>query len=344
MKQIGMDYDAHEILINEKSAKNPYLSLPQLKLKELKSLIRNSSVDEIFITIDDYEVIDALYDIKRETSVNLLIWIQYFKGHNFLFKKYRDIDPNLSSGVMGKFSLKLKSIIPPIIVSFFLNKYIKLLSESFVVTQSIWSALLTERVYSISVKGVLQIPIDHQIYQNNNRQRINRALVFMGNSNETDLKSTYSTIRIIEEITGVSSFDYFGLKETGEIFSTKYSITMNYLGSLTREQLISEYGIHILFISPIYNGNFEMMPIESILTGTPVITFLQPFQEITGFSEMIANINNPEEIKIKVREWISLNKEKKTSVRNKIVELMDPKVVARKLTEYAGMAMRGKNE
>ncbi|PSN81861.1 hypothetical protein B9Q01_09745 [Candidatus Marsarchaeota G1 archaeon OSP_D] len=50
-------------------------------------------------------------------------------------------------------------------------------------------------------------------------------------------------------------------------------------------------------ITPIYNGNFEMVPIESLLSGTPVITYIQPFIEVTGQSLLIANINNKKELK-----------------------------------------------
>jgi hypothetical protein len=40
-----------------------------------------------------------------------------------------------------------------------------------------------------------------------------------------------------------------------------------------------------------------MVPIESLLSGTPVITYIQPFIEVTGQSLLIANINNKKELK-----------------------------------------------
>jgi hypothetical protein len=44
--------------------------------------------------------------------------------------------------------------------------------------------------------------------------------------------------------------------------------------------------------------------LSSLLCGTPVITFPQPFMEVTGDSPMVANIEKPPEVRTKVRSWM----------------------------------------
>jgi hypothetical protein len=110
-----------------------------------------------------------------------------------------------------------------------------------------------------------------------------------------------------------------------------YGIKMNYLGKISREDLIKEYSLHFLTIAPVFNGNFEMVPIQSLLSGTPVITYLQPFMELTGECIMVANINNLIEVKDKIIAWKDLNVLTREKIKSIILERMNAKRVANDL-------------
>jgi len=121
----------------------------------------------------------------------------------------------------------------------------------------------------------------------------------------------------------------------GLIFNKKFNENIKYLGKLDRKDLSKEYSKHLVTITPIYNGNFEMVPIESLLSGTPVITYIQPFIEVTGQSVLIANINNKKEIKRKFNYWFSNDLSHDLKImKGKILDVMDNAKVARDLLNY----------
>jgi len=70
------------------------------------------------------------------------------------------------------------------------------------------------------------------------------------------------------------------------------------------------------------------------MSGTPVISFIQPFMEVTGQSEMVANILNLSEIKAKVLLWRKLDDEIRERERNRILDAMDSRNVADQLMTY----------
>ncbi|MGC9167248.1 MAG: hypothetical protein ACP5GR_06390, partial [Thermoplasmata archaeon] len=79
---------------------------------------------------------------------------------------------------------------------------------------------------------------------------------------------------------------------------------------------------------------FEMVPIQSLLCGTPVITYIQPFMEVTGQSNLIANIYNSYELKRKFKIWQSNLDDELNSVKKKILSFMDNRIVSMELMNY----------
>ena len=125
-----------------------------------------------------------------------------------------------------------------------------------------------------------------------------------------------------------------GFEPVAELFESHFHIKLEYAGKLSREELSACYRSHFLTICPIFNGNFEMVPVESLMSGTPVISFVQPFMEVTGQSEMVANILNLSEIKAKVLLWRKLDGEIRERERNRILGDMDSRKVADQLITY----------
>lgn len=80
-----------------------------------------------------------------------------------------------------------------------------------------------------------------------------------------------------------------------------------------------------------------MVPIESLLCGTPVVSFIQPFMEVTGQSPMISNILSCAEIKAKVKMWEQLELSTIEQERKKILAVMDKRKVAEQLRDYIHM-------
>ncbi|MEM3845407.1 MAG: hypothetical protein QXU98_06880, partial [Candidatus Parvarchaeota archaeon] len=126
-------------------------------------------------------------------------------------------------------------------------------------------------------------------------------------------------------------YDSFGDKFVSDYFNKKFNFNLNYLGKLERKELNNEYGKHLLTISPIYNGTFEMVPIESLLCGTPIITYVQPFMEVTGQSVLISNINNEKEIERNFYIWLKDIDNERLYMRNKILDVMENVKIGKEL-------------
>ena len=77
-----------------------------------------------------------------------------------------------------------------------------------------------------------------------------------------------------------------------------------------------------------------MVPIQSLLCGTPVISFAQPFLEVTGENNMIANIQNSGEIKYKTEQWKNFDQQEKKLVRRLIFKKMGSRKVAQDLLRH----------
>ena len=295
----------------------------------------NNSDSTVFVTVDSTYILNKLYRVIGQ--VKILVWAHYFFGHRFIFSRYNSIDSFFKIGLKRRYALRFSEFVPFIIIKIISHKYISTLKHSTIISQSIWTDLLLERVYSIRTKGILHIPVDPEAYYVNTKKREPTILIFLGNPFETDLHALNTALLSIQEVLRIKAIDFFGSEETGKIFQQRFTINLRFLGKLERKDLAEEFRSHFLTITPIYNGNFEMVPIESLLCGTPVVSFIQPFMEVTGQSPMISNILSCAEIKAKVKMWEQLELSTIEQERKKILAVMDKRKVAEQLRDYIHM-------
>ena len=301
--------------------------------RDLKRYIEtNTHRETIFLTIDDYYIMKILF--RLNTKDNLLIWAHYFLGHRFIFRRYNNIDRLFHVSFISRIFGTLSGMLPNSILRILFHKYVETLKHANVVSQSIWTDLLLERVYSIRTLGILLTPLNQGSLPINLQERAAKLLLFLGNYDETDVSSLYDAIEAVKGVTQIDGIDFFGTEKTGKLFESHFHIKVEYAGKLSREELSVCYRSHFLTICPIFNGNFEMVPVESLMSGTPVISFIQPFMEVTGQSEMVANILNLSEIKAKVLLWRKLDGEIRERERNRILDAMDSRKVADQLMIY----------
>ncbi|MGP6221062.1 hypothetical protein [Caldiplasma sukawensis] len=303
-----------------------------LQKDQLVNFIKNEDKETVFFTIDDDNLLRAIYG--KTLNRKIIIWAHYFIGHRFIFKRYNEIDIAFKIGLKKKLIKSLAGLIPLTFFTIILRKYVQPMRNNFIISQSVWTGLLLERVYSIKTMGILPIPIDSDMWKPGISNNKNDVLVFLGNSDETDLQVLAKALKLVSELLVNPKIDYFGNEETGTLFKKEFGFKLNYLGKLSKEKLIENYQSHILTITPIFNGNFEMVPIESILCGTPTISFIQPFMEITGNSEMCANILNEMEIEIKINKWKNIDSNIMETERIKILERMDKNKISKELIRY----------
>jgi hypothetical protein len=304
----------------------PYSTVRNIEIDALGRFINdNVSDDTYFVTVDD---IDVMKEISRIGKIqNFLVWAHYFFGARFIFKRYRQ-KPYENFGV--KRHHNLFGLVPSNIFGLIGRSYYSALKNNGIVAQSLWTDLLMERVYNIDVKGVLYIPIEASYYVTS-KEKEDKVLIFLGNDMETDLYSLESAIRKITRINSRIEFDSFGNRDTMDFFNKRFNRNIKYLGKLERKDLNTEYSRHLATIAPIYNGNFEMVPIQSLLCGTPVISFMQPFMEVTGRSSMIANIQNINDVEVKSGKWINRIYDNADELTQRILGIMGNDIIAEEM-------------
>lgn len=254
-----------------------------------------------FFTVDDYRIVRFLSK-NRIRNNNAMIWSLYFYGHKFLFKEYNSkiIKKEFKDRVINVAQLT----IPRGIQNLKTDWFIKTLKEYRLTSLSIWNALLLNRVYELRCEDILYPPIDLNYFQHFNKKE-DIVIVFIGNNYDTDLVSLKGCINVIRETMPELEFQFFGNREIGINFATNNNIEMKYLGKPNRSELANLLSKAVFSINPIYNGNLEMFPLESLLAGTPIISFIQPFLEIIGITNNFCNIIDYKKIKNSIKSWKS---------------------------------------
>ena len=218
--------------------------------RDLKRYIEtNTHRETIFLTIDDYYIMKILF--RLNTKDNLLIWAHYFLGHRFIFRRYNNIDRLFHVSFISRIFGTLSGMLPNSILRILFHKYVETLKHANVVSQSIWTDLLLERVYSIRTLGILPIPLNQGSLPINLQERAAKLLLFLGNYDETDLSSLYDAIEAVKGVTQIDGIDFFGTEKTGKLFESHFHIKVEYVGKLSREELSVCYRSHFLTICPI---------------------------------------------------------------------------------------------
>lgn len=258
---------------------------------------------ERVLTIDSYPIMEALSKIDKSPRDKIIIWVHYFKGHSRLFSQYRQERKVLTGH--ARFSDSAISMLPPKLYDLGVKNYLKTLKKGTVIAQSIWTCLLVNRVYNVKCQGIVPVPIDEEEYSSiRNCQKDPQYLIFLGNYGDTKLTETVELVKWVKTEFSSLRAHSFGSSELSGRLSELSGVEIQYHGKVPKKELIELYAKSLFTVSPIYNGNFEMVPIESILSGTPVVTYYQPFMEITGNFHGVANLNNISEAKRLIEETL----------------------------------------
>lgn len=311
------------------NAKFPFYPVNELEFDDLYEYIQNTSAqDTYYVTVDDLSILRWLE--HKQTINNMLIWLHYFYGAKYFFKSYRVNRKPLNDKFSSRIIKLTAGMIPSDVAITQSTFYWRTLSRYPLFSQSLWTGMLTERVYSIPIQGTVYTPIDVELFTFPPKTERDGILVFLGDASDTDLQALWEIINALQS-EHFGNIDYFGDESSGTQFKSTYGIKMNFIGKLNRKELIKQYASHIVTITPVFNGNFEMVPIQSLLAGTPVISFMQPFIEVTGNSDMIANINNIGEIRRKAKLWVNASPDIRNKIKIKILKVMDSRKIANDL-------------
>jgi glycosyltransferase involved in cell wall biosynthesis len=282
---------------------------------------------------------------KTKTDKKILIWAQYFSGSRFIFKSYYDLATLTKlKKIEGYTSLY---IIPPFLWRFATRKYVNTLRSNYLISQSLWTSLLLNRVYNLKSAGVVYLPVMENIFPKNYSER-DKITIFFGTYNDTyiedvinilySIKNDLKKYQIISYGTSSSSFKF------SDLFSLKLGQKIEHYHRIETHKLYELMSSSVFSISPIFVGTFEYMPIESLMCGTPVLTYQQPFMEVTGSTNMIANIEDPENSSRRILSWLKgIENNEINAIKGRILDNMDYRIVAKKIFYYINNLYSQKN-
>ena len=320
----NIDHELVLVVLNENYAE-PDFQCRKVTLFNFKTIFSHS---EYFIIPDDYELIDYLYD-NSIYNYGIVIWSHYFKGHRMIFSEYND---KVMHKNLLEFSVNIAhNILPYLFWKFFVHKYVNYLKRNVLIAQSIWSCLLLNREYSLNCQSVVSLPLNPKYFRNN-KAVVNQALIFLGGKLDTDLTKLNHVLTIVNKLFEEIRYYVIGDKPTYDLFIHENNINASFCANVSRSDLQDLIAKMKFTINPIFLGTFEMFPIESLMCGTPVITFIQPFLEIIGESPLVSYIHSDYDIINKLISWINDDLEEEKKRIKEILELnMGYDKIAKKL-------------
>ena len=127
--------------------------------------------------------------------------------------------------------------------------------------------------YKIIPDAVIYCPVDERFFAYTETERI--SLMVFGNPNQNAIKFVTNSLgpNIIKEIILVNS----KLNLSGSFPS---DIKIAYISDYTFQEIRDMYGKTLLSITEESKGSFELIPIESIMSGVPIISPIVPSLQI----------------------------------------------------------------
>lgn len=332
-----LDIDSRIVEISDDGESNLPTSFGKchevISYNDLATILGNN---ETFIGIDNFRFLKHIDTIDRN---KILIWTHYFRGNRFLFKQYVDwMNVGIAQSVMSKFATNL---LPPLLTRNVgsIRKYVLALKKRFFFAQSLWTALLFNRVYNLQSKGIIYNPISTEEFEANvGTEDKNQILIYLADDRiATNFNQAVETLKAIKQYVGGYKIASFGNVGLAQKLSEELGMEIKTYQDVERDDLIRLFAHSVFTIAPVYNGTFELVPIESLMSYAPVITYIQPFMEVTGQSPVIANIQNRAEVVSKIVQWTQSNQNNTQNellqMKNRISAVMDYKVVTSNLLD-----------
>ena len=290
----------------------------------------------LYIMNDEINLLKQFYNVRLHT---IPVYVTNFAGYQFLFSRYTEW---LTCG--GFHERMRKSFIkymPKVFFNLYYKRYLQVLSNSNVYALSVYQALNINRIGNIRMSGTIYPPIDTTLFKSKPKKK-NYIVVYLGNCTDTN---TFDLTNILSRIKDKIK-DYELISLGNRNLSTKISastgIEVTHFPYLERVELYKFLSEAFFFINPIFNGDFEITPIESLLSETPVVSYILPFMEVTGQSKLIANIENYDEVESKIKMWMDMDiSEEFCILKEKISKAMDCKIIAKKI--YCSLKLSYKN-
>lgn len=317
------------LVVTSKKYAEPEFSTNKVALANLSGIF---SSEKIFIIPDDYILINHLHSNKIYNQ-NVIIWSHYFKGHRLLFSEYIN---RPREKTFFDFGSKLShDFLPYAIWKFFFHDYVRYLKNNVLISQSVWSCLLLNRVYGLNCQSIIPLPIDRNYFRVNQASD-KKCLIFIGGKQDTDLNKLDHVLTIINDIDPKIKYYAIGDRQTCDHFVQTFRHDLIFKQNVSRSDLQDLIARMTFTINPIYIGTFEMFPIESLMCGTPTITFIQPFLEVTGTSKMISSIHSDSDVKNKVKDWLLGNiGDERERIKKLIIDRMWNNRIARDIFQLA---------
>ncbi len=298
-----------------------------VKYDELPGLLKQ---DGKFVGLDEYKFTTELGKVRND---NVFMWVHYFNGASLYFKQYVEWPyiPRLKKTIRKLY----RGFFPSYFQERFLGEYIACLKGHKTIAQSLWTALLLTRIHNIPCQGIVYNPILEEEFPTSIKfNSRNKIVLYLSGIYDTRLEETAQILNLLNRRLADFELHSFGNEAMSRNLEERINGKIEFHNGISRKDLFRLYSEAVFTLAPQYNGNFEMVPVENLISYTPVLTYLQPFQEITGKTHLIANLNNIGESVGHIQNWIQGSQTDELELmRNKLLMNLNYRSVAQSLIE-----------
>lgn len=333
--KLGLEETGHETRIMELSydgtsnTPDGYgISTEKVKYGDLGEILNQEGK---FVGLDEYNFTSELVKVDKS---KVYMWVHYFNGASLYFKQYVDWP------YIPPFKKRIKQLyrgfFPTYFQEKFLGEYLSCLRSHKTIAQSLWTSLLLTRIHNIPCQGIVYNPIMEDEFPEANSQNYRDKVVFyLSGIYDTRLEEAAKILNSLgRELDGIE-FHSFGDMAMSKNLEAQINRKITFHKGISRKDLFKLYSEAVFTVAPQYNGNFEMVPVENLISYTPVASYLQPFEEITGRSKLVANLNNIPETTRYMSRWIREGySEDRSVMRKKLLEHLNYKTVALSLANH----------
>lgn len=309
--------------------KNPLIKVGDVDVRAVsyENLYNILSNDNITICVDDHNFLHYLKNFGQKKK--MLVWSQYLIGNKFLFQQYsrkgKLEHPNLLN------NRAVYEVVPRAIWMRKISFFYKALMNRHLIAQSLWSSLLLNRVFMLNAFDTVYMPVRREIFKTSPKKE-SSIIFYLGNHEDTYLNDV---VEILDKSLKLSDFRLIsiGSEVLSMELSKKFNEKIEHYVNVPRDKYYSMLSSATLAISPVFGGTFEYFPIESLLCGTPILSYMQPFMEVTSSGDSVITIENKELAIHRIQSLLSNNNYVHDIEYKKklIIEKMDSEKVAKQL-------------
>lgn len=236
-------------------------------MTDLARALREARVD-LLVTDDSLRRLRLLAELGRRTRIATCVYVQILFGVHAICDVF-------STRYLPAWEKTLFRAVRAIPFNWVKRPYVRLLSTAdIVVANSVFTATWLQVLYGVESQAIIHPPVDESTFATKGIAKREQALVYVGaRAGDTDELLTYKAVEVIakqRDMDVVLLGNTVLAEKARRVGGTK---VIRHLQGVSDEELALQYSESRLTVCTQRWETFGYVPVESVLCGTPAVTF-----------------------------------------------------------------------